>query len=172
MDTAQEPTNPLYCEELALEEMRRAYQEYSTASDVLDQKSSALLQSASLILALFGLLQLTPLKAGQSVVLWIGLGVAVVLYVALLILSTDALSPRDYELPIKADRDVVTSAILVNLPRDAVMTVLSGYVARIPHNRRLNEEKAKRVKWASACLALIVFLLVSLSLLQNLGIGI
>src|SRR5438034_157728 len=102
MDAAPDTTNPLYREELALEEMRRAFHEHSTASDVLDQKSSALLSSASLILGLFGILQLTLLKPGQSPWYWAGLGVAVLLYIGMIVLSTNALIPRSFKLPIEA----------------------------------------------------------------------
>jgi hypothetical protein len=165
MDATQSTEN-LYREELALEEMRRAYQEFSTASDVLDQKLSTILGSASLILGLFGVLQFTPFKAGQSPIYGIGLVIAVLLYIGMITLCTNALLPRTYQLPVQVDWNALSEHILVKEPRDAMLTVLSGYVARIPHNRKLNEQKAERAKWASLSLIAIVLILVTVSVVQ------
>jgi hypothetical protein len=160
----------LYCEELALTEMRQTYQNCNATSDNLDQKSTALLSSASLILGLFGVLQLETFKAGQSPVYWFMLIVAVALYIGMLVLCTNSIMPRDYMTPIKSDWNVLGEYILAKAPRDAVLTLLNGYVTQIPRNRQQNDAKAERIRWASWCLVGIVIVLLALSMIQGLGI--
>lgn len=158
------PVEDLYREELALEEMRRAYDEYSNASDVLDQKSSTLLNSASLIVSLFSLLQFSFLKPGQSPLYWAGIVLVFGLYVGMIVLSTNSMTPKSYRGPIAVDWEEIGQSILVQSPKDALLKMLSNYVEQIPHNAHLNNAKAARVKTAGWFLAAIVVLLLLLSL--------
>lgn len=156
-----------YNENLALEEMRLAFQEHSNASNVLDQKASVLLNSASLILGLFGILQLTLPKAGQSPLYWIAIMLALALYLGIILISTNALLPRTYQAPIRADWNVLSENILMLEPRDALLKLLSGYVEYIPQNRKLNKQKACRIRIAAWLLAFIIIILVLSSLLAH-----
>lgn len=166
----QDSSNPLYCEELALTEMRQAYQNCNATTDNLDRKAIALLSSASLILALFGILQLKPFDRGQTDLYWVVLSTALVLYFVMLGLCAYVIAPRRYNTPIKADKEVLGGSILCKPPREAVMTLLSGYVEQIQHNRLSNQKKAFPIKCACGCLAGLVLALVALSVIQSLGL--
>jgi len=154
----------MYCEELALEEMRRSFSEYKKAADVLDQKVNTLLNTASLVIGLFGLLNIRLLENGQPAYYWVGFIVVVLLYLSMIALCTNALQPAEYMNPIKADWDVVHDNILILSPKEAVLKMISGYIEYIPHNKRVNEIKAKKVRISTWLFGIIVVLLFTLSL--------
>jgi len=153
--------------QLALEEMRRSYDQFSTSADQLDAKAGTLLSSSSLILGLFALLQLTLAREGQSCLYWVGLSAVISGYVGLVYLCSSVLIPRQYLFPTPADWDILSASILKGTAKAAYSTVISSYVERIPHNRQINDTKARRVRLASWLLSAIVVLIVLLSLVPR-----
>lgn len=158
-------TNPSHL--LALEEMRQMYQQVSQAGDALDNKASSMLDNASLILGLFGVLQITLFKQGQSPLYQIMLALIVILYLLMVALSMNAITPRIFRTPIKADWDVLSEHLLIKKERDATLKLISGYVEQIEYNKVQNERKAKRVQWAMIIFFTIIFLLLVLSIIPR-----
>ncbi|NPV78247.1 MAG: hypothetical protein HPY59_17965 [Anaerolineae bacterium] len=148
---------------LALEEMRSAYQQFIQAGEALDHKASALLGAAGLLLGLVGVLQISSVSV-SNIVKW-GLALAAALYLVMVWLCIRTLFPHGYTTPIKADWDVLSDYLLTRGKRDAVLNILSGYVAQIQHNQRVNEIKARNVRWAAWIFAMIIVLLLLLSVL-------
>jgi len=153
---------------LALEELRRTFDQYAAAADALDAKAMGLLSSSSLIIGLFSLLQLSFIKSGQSeqsCVYQIGVILIIIGYVGLVTLCIKTLRPREYKNTIPADWDDLVNHFLAKENSQAVDTLLSTYLSSIEENRRTNREKAKHLNRAAQIFSVLVvglFLLSSL----------
>jgi len=154
-------------EKLALEEMRRLLDEHSKSSDMLDRKAMTLLGSASFIISLFGLLQLRLISGAQPDAYRLGIVVVVILYIILVFLTTNALKPRKYRSPIAPEWDVISENIFEKESKDALFTMVSGYIESINCYENHTAEKARLIRIASWCLSFIVLLLFILSLFTN-----
>ena len=89
--------------QLALEEMRRSYDQLGDNADRIDQKASWLLGSSNIIVGLFGLLQLTLLREGQPCVYWVGVTLLLIAYIGLIWTCIRAIAPRRFRFPITSD---------------------------------------------------------------------
>jgi hypothetical protein len=87
-----------------------------------------------------------------------------VLYLALVICVLKLLRPRQFKAAFKATWDGVNGAVLNHDPKDAIMQLISNYLARIEHNKNLNENDACLLYWATRIFIALVFLMVVLTL--------
>ena len=146
---------------LALEEMRFTMQQVLSASDALDQKVNALLVAAGMILAIATTLQIS-ISPNRSVLYWIILLAAIVLYVSAVGFILFSLRPHTYRMAIAAKWEDVDKHILGKPERDAILSLLSGYIDQIQHNQKINAYKAKLQIFSMIVLALTIILLVIL----------
>ena len=153
--------------ELALEEMRRSYQEYGQAADQLDQKLSTLLANASLILGLFAVLQLSLIRPGQSWLYNLGVALVIIAYLVLLSIVLSAYNPKVYKTPVQAEWDVLSQGFFTKAYQESLLILTSSYVERIKVNRKINADKATQVRIATSLLAVIILLLFVLSILPR-----
>ena len=148
---------------LALEEMRLNLQQSLQAGDALDQKLGQILVGSGAVLALVTTLQLS-LTTHRSILYWIVFLIAVVLYVIAVLLALIGARPQAYRLPIDPTWDELNKRIFNRLERDIILTLLSGYVDQIQHNRRINRRKARIYNYSLFVLPMTVLLLVLLLL--------
>ena len=128
--------------QLALTEMRIAMEQSLSAGDSLDGKTNGLLAAAAIVLSVASVLQVS-LSPDRSDVYW---GV-LILGVFIFTLATGAMltagGPRPYHLPIAAEWEEIDKQILGRPERDALLTLLGGYVDQIAHNENMNRRKAR-----------------------------
>jgi len=161
----REMENDPYCEKLALDEMRREYDAIDRSADALDSKANHLIANSSLVFGLIATLQLSLLKPdGQPMYYWLGLIVAIGLYVVMILLATGVRSPRPYITPIRADWDEIARTLLQWESTDATNNMTMGYVNQIKHNLELNRTKAVRLQVAVWIFPFTVVLMILLSL--------
>ena len=151
---------------LALEEMRRLYEQRFESADKLDEKAATLLGSASIILSLVSTLQLTLTGTDQPFFYWILLVVALLLYIGLIVLTVWAISPTTYQSPIKADWDVLDKRLFQQDEKQALLTLIKAYKDQVIANKEVNDRKAVKVKLAGVSLAAMVIVLTFLSLIS------
>ena len=75
-------------------------------------------------------------------------------------------APKDYKLPIASDWDELDKHILGRSEREAILTLLSGYVDQIQHNRKINRLKVRTFKISLINLFVTVILLSILVAIQ------
>lgn len=151
-----EPSTSPEVRRLALEELRRAYDIQNSANDLIDQKAAGVLGNASMILGLFGLLQLTLLRDGQPALYQAGLLVILGLYATLIVLVAATLYPNTFKTPIKADWDVVWQSVLGQADNDADLSMISGYIDTVQALRAINARKSVYARAAHIMLPAIV----------------
>lgn len=139
---------------LALEELRRTFDQYARASDVLDNKAKGLLSSSSLIIALFSLLQLSflePAGSGQRCTCVYQMGVLAIIvgYIVLVVLCIRAFHPREYKNTIATNWDDLVTHFLAKEESEAYEVLIATYLSSIEENKRMNMEKAKYVSMAT-----------------------
>ena len=152
-------------EKLALEEMRMLYQKYDLDANQLDSKAANLLSSSSLIITLFGLLQLTLLNHSQVIIYQILLVALFVLYSLLVVMVLIVLLPQKYKTLFEENWEGIEKAILHQKDeKSALMQVISNYLGRVQHNQKINRNKARKLKWITWIFATQMVLVVILSL--------
>ena len=130
---------------VAVEEMRSQLLVLLEAGDTLDQKLSSTMTVAGPTIALASVLQIS-LSPAKSNVYWCLLLVAVALFLAITVLFLLGARPRQYPLAIAAEWDELDRELLGKDERNAMLTLLSGYVEQIPRAIELNREKARYIK--------------------------
>lgn len=153
--------------ELSLKELRRYYDLLCDNADRIDQKASWLLNSSSIIVGLFGMLQLTLLHSGQICIYWVGVVLLLLAYIGLILTCVRILSPRPYKFPITAKWEAISNDILEKETDEAYATAISSYLEHILNNRQINEGKARDLRTAAFILTFIIVLLVILGLLPR-----
>ena len=151
-------------QKLALEELRRGYDVLAGSSNTLDQKAGSLLGSASLVTGLFGTLQIALIRPDQSPWYWVGIVLVLLAFLALLAICTSTFWAKSYKIPLKADWAVIYSNVLSLSPSESIEKMIASYITWNSYNRKLNAQKAGRLRWASALLFLIVAILMLLSI--------
>jgi hypothetical protein len=153
--------------QLTLEEMRRSFDDYSMSASELNRKGNSLLGSGSLVVSLFGFLQLNLLQEGVSISYAIGLVLLILLYILLIIFSTSAILPKRYMNPISADLDLIGNEILRQSKSYAYKKVIASYVEQIHHNQAINDRKSCQLRAASWLLVAIVSIMPLVALLPR-----
>ena len=125
---------------LALEEMRWRMQQSLSAGDALDQKVNLILVASGLVVALVTTLQIS-LAPNRSDLYWFVLFVAIGLYILAVAAVLWGASPQPYRLAIASEWNELDKHIFGRPERDAILSLLSGYVDQIQHNRRINYKK-------------------------------
>ena len=153
---------------LALRELRAHLSQTLQAGDALDQKINNTLSAAGLIIAITSTLQIT-LSPDASNLYWTVLIIAVVLYLAVVILGLWGMTPKTYKMAISADWDELDKHIFSKSERDALLVLLSGYVEQIAYNEKINQRKARLFVSSSVVLTVMVVALLSLIPISAMG---
>jgi hypothetical protein len=143
---------------LALEEMRINLQQSLDAGDAIDQKLNSILMAAGLIIALVTTLQIS-LTSNRTNLYWTILLIALALYAFAIFLVMWGVAPKEYKLPIAPEWDEIDKSIFGKSEREAILTLLSGYVDQIQNNRNINRSKVRTFKLCLIILLFIVFLM-------------
>lgn len=146
---------------LALDEMRTSWQHTYTTSDALDQKASFLLTAAGIIIALVAALSLDLAKVATSPVKLILLLIALGLYVVMIVMAILTLLPALYSGPIKPDWGALNEFVFNKSERDAVLSMLSGYINVIEGNKASNDRKAKFVQFGLIMFTIVLLLMIA-----------
>ena len=120
---------------LALEEMRLNMQQSISAGDTLDQKVEFILVVAGLVLALATTLQVS-LSPSHSNLYWFVLLAAISLYVISVVAILVSSMPQTYHLAIASEWEELDKQIFGRTERDAILSVLSGYLEQIQYNEK------------------------------------
>jgi hypothetical protein len=150
--------------ELALSEMRYALASSLAGGESLDRKVNAILAAGALVLGVASSLQVS-LGPRRSDLYWAVLISAVFLYLFASGLALISGRPRSYHLPIAANWEEIDRQVLGRPRRDALLTLLSGYVDQTQHNERVNRRKANIQGWALALLAMSVVTILVLAMI-------
>ena len=150
---------------LALEEMRINLQQSLDAGDAIDQKLNSILVAAGLIIALVTTLQIS-FSSNRTNLDWAIIFVTIALYILTILLVILGAAPKDYKLPIASDWDELDKHIIGRSEREAILTLLSGYVDQIQHNRNINRLKVRTFKFSLIILFITVILLPILVAIQ------
>lgn len=146
---------------LALEEMRINLQQSLDAGDAIDQKLNSILMAAGLIIALVTTLQIS-LTSNRTYLYWTILLIAIALYAFAIFLVMWGAAPKEYKLPITPKWDELDKNIFGKSEREAILTLLAGYVDQIQHNRKINRSKVKTFK---LCLFILFVTVILMSIL-------
>ena len=146
---------------LALEEMRWSMQQSLSAGDALDQKVNLILVASGLVVALITTLQIS-LAPNRSDLYWFILFLAIGLYVLAVAVVLWGASPQAYRLAIASEWEQLDKHIFGRPERDVILSLLSGYVDQIQHNRRINHRKVMAFRLSLVVLMITVVLLVLL----------
>jgi len=128
-------------------------------ADVIDGKAQIALSVTSLILSVVAAQKLQNANA----FIYLCLGLAVLLYVVMFILTMRVLNPREFKFPLKADWDLLQEYDAME-EQDYVKQIMSDYVEYIAHNYEIVEAKAAMTHKIMWLLFLIVLLLVMTSI--------
>jgi hypothetical protein len=150
---------------LALEEMRINMQQSLDAGDRLDDKLNLIQVGSGAVLALVTTLNLS-LSFDQSRLYWAIFLVAVGLYVISVLLALVGAGPKPYHLAIAPEWEELDKEIFGKAERDAILTLLSGYVDQIEHNRKINQSKVNVYRFSLSILPITVILLVTLLIIR------
>jgi hypothetical protein len=150
---------------LALDEVRLLYQKHDADSNHIDNKAGSILTGASLILTLFGVLQISLSRDIQSLLYKIMLVVLFILFLGMVVLLMRILSPKEFRTVFKEDWEGVEKAILLKeTEEEAALQLVSNYLERIQHNKKIIEGKARQLQWLTRLFAAQMVIIVGLSL--------
>lgn len=151
--------------QLAIDELRRSYDNHNNSSDMIDRKAGALLNSSSLIVSLFTLLKLDLILSGQDPLYIIGIGLVFITYGLLIFFIIQAIRPRKYRTPINFDE--IDTIIFDQSSDNAEKSLVIGYIDSIKINQEINKKKYSNVFIASWLLFIIVIILLIVTLLPR-----
>jgi hypothetical protein len=146
---------------LALEEMRFTMQQILSAGDALDQKVNALLVAAGIILTVSITLQIS-LSPNRSVLFWLILIILIVFYATAVVFILLSSKPNTYRLAIRANWNELNKQLFEKKEREAILTLLSGYIDQIEYNAKINRSKAELQVCSIIILAITIILIVIL----------
>jgi len=149
--------------DLVLIELQREHDAFLQSADVIDEKAINLLEWASLALAVVSALSMKDLAQARHAIPFIMLGLAGALYLAIVVLSLLALSPRDYDLPVHTDWDTMCDAFLTQSEQDATEQMLSQYIMVIDNNRATILHKSPFVKYGFRLLPALIIALMGMA---------
>ena len=152
---------------VALDELRRTFDQYAHSADVMDDKARGLLSASSFIVALFSLLQLSFVRSGQSCIYQAGVVLIIVGYLILVALCVEVFYPREYKNAISTEWNALSSHFLEKEESEAYATLLSTYLNSIEENRKTNLKKARYLYWSARVFPALVVGLFLLSLLPH-----
>ena len=141
---------------IVLTELQRQHDVHLAAVDALSSKATSLLEWASLALAIVSAISMPDLANVNKVTPFFLLGVAGILYLAIVILSLSVVFPKAYKLPMTTKWDDMRSYYLTQPEQDALEQILSQYIEVIEHNKLASERKAVRLKAGLALLPLLI----------------
>jgi hypothetical protein len=150
---------------LALEEVRMNMQQILEAGDRLDAKLNQTLVGSGAIIALLTTLNFS-LSSTQSNLYWIIFLIILALYVLSIFLVLTGTSPQSYHLAIAPEWEELDKEIFGKSERDAILTLLSGYVEQIEYNRKINRRKVIVYRFSLSILPVTVILLTSLLVIR------
>ncbi len=127
---------------LALEEMRLSMAQSISAGDALDQKVHITLAAAGLVMAVIATFQV-PLSSQYSDVFWVVRLFAIILFGLAVVLVLFGSRPQTYHLAISPDWNELDKQLIGQPERDAMLSLLSGYVVQVQHNEGINRRKAR-----------------------------
>jgi hypothetical protein len=145
--------------QLALEEMRFNMQQSLSAGDALDGKVNLVLVAAGLVVAITATLEIS-LDPNRSDLYWFVLLLAVGFYFAAIASVLIGSRPTGYHLAISSEWDELDRHIFGRPEREALLSLLSGYVDQIQHNEAINKRKARMYTLSLLLLFLTVVLLI------------
>jgi len=151
-------------EKLALEEIKQIHECIYEIGDTLDGKAMSLLSNSSLILTLFGILQINSNLEEQSVLYYIGLGSVIALFLFLVGIVMHMIVPKKYRLAFEATWKGIEKAILHQDEPDVYYQLIANYLSRIQNNKEINLKKDKWLRIATGVFIAIIVLMVSLSI--------
>ena len=163
IDQDTEPRG-LAAKRLVLDELRRSLGQQLNAADGLDSKLRQLLSSASLILSLVTVLQITTGIAQADWPYLTGLVAVLILYVALIVVILRGLRPMTYSLPIPSNWDEIEERFFALEEDAAIELLISNYLAYSPKTAENLKYKSDMVRWASVLLVMIVVVLTAMGL--------
>jgi hypothetical protein len=150
---------------LALEEMRFNMERSLDDSSSIDQKLYWLLATSGLLLTIGTTLQIF-LSPTRSFLYCCSLLFIMYLFLiagGILILG---LSPQPYRLAISSEWDQLDKHIFGRSERDAIMSLLAGYVLQIQYNRDINYRKVLCFRFSLFIFIVIVILMMILAILH------
>jgi hypothetical protein len=157
------PSEPV-AKRLVLEELRDVLTHQFEAGDALDSKLKELLSAASLILSIVTTLQITTGVGHIGWFYWCTLVLALVLYVALILVTLRGLQPIEYHSPVPANWDEIEERFFDLGEAAALDLLIVNYLEYSAMNNGPLKNKVRKVQQASRLLALIVILLVVMGL--------
>lgn len=147
---------------VVLAELQRQHDTHLNALQEIDGKATGLLEWSSLSISVVTALSISDLvKSGKTMPL-IVLGIALTLYLSIVVLSLFAIFPRDYELPIGLDLKDICEFYLVPGEYDALEQSVRQYVAVIERNRKREFRKAGLTSWSFVLLPPLIIVLVTM----------
>ena len=145
----------------ALEEMRLAHKQIYKNGDVIDQKINTILVAAGLIIALTSSMKIS-LGLAYCWIYWVIFCAAILFYFLAIFGTLLGARPTTYKLPIAARWEVLDEHIFGETERDAILSVLSGYVDQIQFNEAVNKRKGNIYFISMISLFVSVLLIISL----------
>jgi len=134
-------------EKLAIEELRRVFDQYEEAANVLDFKAMALLLAGSVVI---GGGMLSQFRSDLMLLAF------VLAYLALAGACLMALRPRRYKNAIATNWDDLHTHLLQKEEGEAYRILISTYLDSVEANKRANLEKAEYVSIAAVIFILII----------------
>jgi len=158
-EQSTEQANTVAVKRIVIEELRRLLDKTHDASTQLDSKLYALLQSASLIIALAGLTQISVIKGKAGTWFWIGFAIVLVLYVAIFVLIFLGIRARTYTFPVSINWNEIHK-VYMGKDEDTVMTrIISDSLRCYEQNSRVNHDKSGKVHWVMVLFVIIIVVL-------------
>src|SRR3972149_5880322 len=124
----QASTSALIGERMVLEELRRAFDQRLESNRALDGKLQSLLSSASLIVSLVGLVQITVLRQKAGGLFWCVLALVLLLYVAMFAVILWAMRPATYKMPISRDWGELAQRYFGEAETDILQRIIADYL--------------------------------------------
>jgi hypothetical protein len=151
--------------EVAIEEMQAAFERQLSSVDAIKATARTMFGAASLIVSLFGALQLTNVQLVANLVgLYnITLIITGILYLGLVTLCILVLSPIDLKGPIKEDWGELYKHFTGKSEVEILRSRLIAYIGAIEDNQEPIRRRRRLAIWAGIILAIIVIMMLSLS---------
>lgn len=150
---------------LVLEELRRVFDKAYATTDVLDQKLQTLLQATGIAIALVGAIQV-PKLIGQGSWAFISLfGLALLLFIVMVILLLRAFQANDFHMPISGKWEALRTMYFEQDEESALNQLISDHLDRIQQCVRVSVQKDQYLQAATILFgAIVVALLIMLAL--------
>lgn len=155
------PVSSIVSKRIVLEELRWALDRMHDASIQLDSKLYALLQSASLIVALAGLTQISAIKDRAGIWFWVGFGITLILYIAIFIFIFRGIRTRIYALPISGDWGEIHRVYVGKDEETVVTQIIADSLRYYEKHATINHEKSVAVARVMKLFVVIIVILLA-----------